>query len=419
MNISKLANNITTSPILTFAAQVNAKIAQGEQLYNLTVGDFNPHIYGIPDKLTAGIIEAYQNHHTNYPGAFGLDNLRKAIAQLIKHYNNVDLELNNILVASGSRPLIYGTYKSIIDAGDKVVFPVPSWNNDYYSIMSDAEMVTVETSAENNFMPTKDELKPHLKGATLLALCSPQNPTGTVLSKQQLIDICDLVVAENNTRSADEKPLYVMFDQVYWLTAYTDDVFYHAQTVNDEIGNYAIFIDGVSKNFAGTGIRVGWATGPSHIMEKMRAFIAHIGAWAPKAEQFATGEFLSNLDDVKSYLSEFNQRLQTVLDTLHHSFMALNAKGLPVRSIKPEASIYLSIQISIQGKTTADGKKLESVDDVHTFLLEKAKVAVLPFSWFGAHNCNDWFRISIGTCPENEAEAIVSSIEQAINSLSD
>jgi aspartate aminotransferase len=415
--ISTLANNITTSPILTFAAKVNAKIAEGEKIYNLTVGDFNPHIYPIPTELKQDIIKAYDNNETNYPGAFGLTPLREAVRDLLKKYNNIDLDINDILIASGSRPLIYATYKTIIDKGDKVLFPVPSWNNDYYTTLTDGKAVMIETTPENNFMPTKDELLPHIGNATLLALCSPQNPTGTVLSKQQLIDICEVVVAENNRRSADEKPLYVMFDQVYWLMAFGDDVFNHALNINPQMQEYAIFIDGVSKSFAGTGVRVGWATGPSDIIAKMRSFVAHIGAWAPRAEQVACGAYLSQLDKVDEFITGFNTTLQTVLTNLYNGFMQMKNEGLAVDSIKPEASIYLSIKLDILGKTTKNGKTLTNVDAVQEFLLNEAKVAVLPFAWFGAKNSDNWYRISIGVCPADATDEIINNIKTALNTL--
>ncbi len=417
IQLSKLADNITTSPILTFAAAVNKRIASGDNLYNLTVGDFNPKIYPIPEKLKNEIILAYKAGQTNYPGAFGIEKLRISVAKLLKNYCNVNLSINNILIASGSRPLIYATFKAIIDKGDTVLFPVPSWNNDYYSLLSGAKAVMVETTVENNFMPTKTELMPFITDATILALCSPQNPTGTVFSKQQLNDICDLVVAENNRRGANKKPLYIMFDQVYWLMVFGDGKFYHAQSLNQEINKYAIFIDGISKSFAATGVRVGWASGPTNIIAKMRSFIAHIGAWAPKAEQIATGEFLTDLAAVDSYLQEFRLTLQTILTKFYNGFIMMKQEGLPVDSIKPQASIYLSIKLDLIGKKTINNKVLNNVDDVQDFLLNDAKVAVLPFSWFGAKNCNSWYRISVGTCKLDEVDDIVKNIKTTLKSI--
>jgi aspartate aminotransferase len=420
MKLSHLADNITTSPILTFAASVNAKIAAGENVYNLTVGDFNPHTYPIPAALKSAIKQAIDDNHTNYPGAVGMPKLRSGVAGLIDKYCGVQIDENDILIASGSRPLIYATFKTLVDKGDNVLFPVPSWNNDYYTTLSEGSAITIETTAENNFMPTKEELLPHIQDATLLALCSPQNPTGTVLSKEQLSDICEVVIAENKRRESlgsNEKPLFVMFDQVYWLMAFNEDVFHHALSVNSEMQKYGIFIDGLSKSFAGTGIRVGWATGPQEIIAKMRAFVAHIGAWAPKAEQVASGEYLQNLDDVSDFITEFNSNLQEILDRLYNGFIDMKNAGLPVDSIKPEASIYLSIKMDLVGKTTKDGVVLNDVDAVQEFLLNEAKVAILPFAWFGAKNNDNWYRISIGTCPPNATGDILSNIQNAILSL--
>ena len=123
MKLSSSAQNITTSPILTIAAEINAKINQGEKIYNLTVGDFNSQIYPIPERLTTLIIDAYKQHETNYPGAFGLDPLRQSIITLLKDYCDINVNMNEVQVASGSRPLIYSCFKTIVDPGGESDFP--------------------------------------------------------------------------------------------------------------------------------------------------------------------------------------------------------------------------------------------------------------------------------------------------------
>jgi len=417
MKLSSAAQSITTSPILTIAAEINAKINQGEKIYNLTVGDFNSHIYPIPERLTELTIEAYNQHETNYPGAFGLDPLRNSIIELLKDHCDVEFALNEVQVASGSRPLIYSFFKTIVDPGEKVIFPVPSWNNDYYTELHSAVPVIVETSPESNFFPTVENLKPVIQDAVLLSLCSPQNPTGTILDKQQLKDICDLVVAENKRRSADQKPLYVMFDQVYWLLTFGDSSFHHPLSVCPEIKPYAVFIDGISKSFAGTGVRVGWATGPAEIMAKICAFVAHIGAWAPKPEQMATAQFLSEKDSVNQFLTEFRNRLQNSLDGFYQGFLALREKGYEVDAIVPQAAIYLSVKLSLKNKKTMDGRTLLSDEDVHQYLLNDVGLGVLPFSWFGAGTHADWYRISVGTCTQQQVKEVMDTLEYALSQL--
>ena len=378
---------------------------------NFTVGDFDPDIFPIPDLLTKETIAAYQDKQTNYPGAFGMPEFRQGVAQTLNRICGLDYSANEIQIASGSRPLIYACYQVIVDPGDKVVFPAPSWNNDYYTLLTNTRATVVETSPENDFMPTADQLRPHLDDAQLLALCSPQNPTGTVFTRERLQDICELVVEINQARSADEKPLYVMFDQVYWLLTFGDVEFHHPLSVCPQIKDYAIFIDGLSKSFAGTGIRVGWATAPLHVLPKMRALIAHIGAWAPKPEQVAAGKFLHNEQAVDHYLDQFRAELQGRLQHFYDGFISLKNKGYPVDAIAPQAAIYLTVKIDLVGKLTPDGERLKNSDAVHEYLLNTVKLGVLPFSWFGAKSYGDWFRISVGTCHRDEAADVLAALE--------
>lgn len=417
MKLSKLAEGISTSPILTIAAQINEKKAAGEKIFNFTVGDFDADIFPIPDLLKAETIKAYEDNQTNYPGAFGTPEFREGVAQTLNRICGLDYTAADIQIASGSRPLIYACYNVIVDPGDKVVYPGPSWNNDYYTLLTNTEATIVETSPENDFMPTADELRPHLDDAQLLALCSPQNPTGTVFTHERLKEICEMVVDINQRRSADEKPLYVMFDQVYWLLTFGDVEFHHPLKVCPQIKDYAVFIDGLSKSFAGTGIRVGWATAPAHILPKMRALIAHIGAWAPKPEQVAAGKFLLNTEAVDTYLCQFRAQLQSRLQGFYDGFMALKAKGYPVDAIAPQAAIYLTVKINLVGKTTSDGTRLNDADAVHDYLLNTVKIGVLPFSWFGASNYGDWFRISVGTCRQEDVVEVIQILEAGMAAL--
>ncbi|MBY0541858.1 MAG: aminotransferase class I/II-fold pyridoxal phosphate-dependent enzyme, partial [Sphingobacteriaceae bacterium] len=206
MNVSVLANTLIGSEIIKIGNEVNDMKRKGAQIANLTIGDFDPSIFPIPEALEQSIIKAYQDGQTNYPPAEGILALRETVVDVLKDRYNLDYTTKDILVAGGSRPLIYATYLALIDPGDKVIYPAPSWNNNHYCHLSSANGVAVETTVENNFMPTAAQLKPHLKGATLLALCSPLNPTGTMFTKAQLEEICDMVLAENKSRGADEKP---------------------------------------------------------------------------------------------------------------------------------------------------------------------------------------------------------------------
>jgi len=222
LRVSTMAENLIGSEIIKLGGEIRDRVARGEHIYNFTIGDFNPAIFPIPVELKKEIIRAYEEGLTNYPVANGNPELRANVAKLIKNYQNLDYSAEEVLIAGGARPIIYAIYQTIVDPHDKVLFPVPSWNNNHYVHLSHGEQVFVETRPENNFMPTADELRPHIKGASLLALCSPLNPTGTVFQKEQLMEICQMVWEENQSRGEHEKPLYLMYDQIYSLLTFGD-----------------------------------------------------------------------------------------------------------------------------------------------------------------------------------------------------
>jgi aspartate aminotransferase len=300
MNVSVLANTLIGSEIIKIGNEVNELKRKGANIANLTIGDFDPSIFPIPAELKEEIVKAYHDNHTNYPPADGILALRETIVGVLKDRYDLDYTATEILVSGGSRPLIYATYLALIDPGDKVIYPAPSWNNNHYCHLSQANGIAVETTAETNFMPTAALLKPHIKGATLLALCSPLNPTGTMFTKEQLEEICDMVIEENKSRAEGEKPLYIMYDQIYSLLTFGKE---HINPVSlrPELKDYVIYIDGISKCLAATGVRVGWGFGPSHVIAKMKALLTHIGAWAPKAEQVAVANYFAD----KTLLDQF------------------------------------------------------------------------------------------------------------------
>ncbi len=210
LKVSTMAETLIASEIIKLAGEINEKIKQGEQIYNLTIGDFDPKVFPIPIELEEEIVKAYREHETNYPPADGMLETRKAVANFLKDKEGIDYSpTTEILMAAGARPLIYAIYQTLVQPGDTVVFPVPSWNNNHYTHLSHAKKIEIKTTPQNNFMPTAAELKPHLKGAALVSLCSPLNPTGTTFSKKDLEEICELIVDENKSRPEGEKPLYL------------------------------------------------------------------------------------------------------------------------------------------------------------------------------------------------------------------
>ncbi|WP_027372465.1 MULTISPECIES: pyridoxal phosphate-dependent aminotransferase [Chryseobacterium] len=416
MKVSKLAANLIGSEIVKIGNEVNDLKAKGAEIANLTIGDLNSNIYPIPALLKEEIQKAYQNNLTNYPPANGLLSLRKEVSKDLKNRWNLDYSPNDILITAGSRPLIYAVYKTIVDEGDKVVYPTPSWNNNHYAYLTSATAVEVKTKPETNFLPTADDLRPHLDGAVLLALCSPLNPTGTMFTREQLSDICELVIAENKKRGADEKPLYLMYDQIYSNLTFGAE---HVDPVSlfPELKDYTIYIDGISKCLAATGVRVGWGFGPAHIIDKMKALLTHVGAWAPKPEQEATAKFYENPENVNVFVEDFKAKLEESLKVLHGGVQDLKGKGLAVDSIEPMGALYLTIKLDYIGKTKPDGAVIENSSDLVFYLINEAGVALVPFSAFGEDKSEPWFRASVGGLAVDEIKVMLPKLENALNNL--
>lgn len=415
--LSHLAETLIGSEIVSLGAVIKEKIKEGNKIYNFTIGDFDSSVFPIPKELENEIIEAYKNNNTTYPPAEGILELREAVVSFIKERENLDYTTSEILIAAGGRPLIYTAFRAIVDKGDKVIYPVPSWNNNHYVHFNDAEHVVVECKLENNFMPTAAAIKPHIKGAALIAVCSPLNPTGTTFTKNELEEICALIVEENESRSTDEKKLYLLYDQIYWTLTFGDTQHYNPVGLNPKMKEYTIFIDGISKAFAATGVRVGWSMGPAHLINKMKAINSHVGAWAPMAEQKAVSKYLQQTENINAWFTGFKACIEERLRLIYEGFQQLKKEGFAVDAVAPQAAIYLTIQINLTGKKTAAGKVLQNQTDVTDYILNEGKIAIVPFNCFGADKNSNWYRLSVGTCKIEEIEEMIKTLKAALTKL--
>ncbi len=417
-NLSQLAQTLIGSEIVALGAVIKEKIKQGHKIYNYTIGDFDSSVFPIPQELENEIVAAYKERNTTYPPADGILELREAVASFLKEREGLDYNTSEILIAAGGRPLIYTAFRAIVDKGDKVIYPVPSWNNNHYVHFNEGEHVLIECKRENNFMPTAAEIKPHIKGASLIAVCSPLNPTGTTFKKEELQAICNLVIDENESRSANEKKLYLLYDQIYWTLTFGDTVHYNPVSLNPKMKDYTIFIDGISKAFAATGVRVGWSMGPAHLINKMKAINSHVGAWAPMAEQNAVAKYLLQKENLNNWFLQFKKAVEERLQRIYTGFQQLKKEGFSVDAVAPQAAIYLTIQIDLVGKKTADGKVLATQAAVTEYVLNEAKIAVVPFNCFGADKNSNWYRLSVGTCKTEEIDEMLNNLRSALQKIS-
>ena len=150
LKVSQMAENLIGSEIIKLAAEIQNRMKTGEKIYNMTIGDFDPKIFPIPKELEEEIVRAYRNNETNYPAANGIERLRVAAQHFIKKNQGLDYSLDEFLIAGGGRPLIYATYITLLDAGDKVIYPIPSWNNNHYTHLSTCQKIEVLTKPKAN-----------------------------------------------------------------------------------------------------------------------------------------------------------------------------------------------------------------------------------------------------------------------------
>ena len=413
---SRLAGSLIGSEVLKIAAEIRALQAEGQKIANLTVGDFGPSEFRIPPELQQWIGEALEAGETNYPPSDGMLPLRKAVVAFYQRELKLDFPLASVLVTCGSRPGIYATYKALVDPGDRVLYPVPSWNNNHYCHLVGAQGEAVVCPPEDDFLPTRERLEPLVRGARLLALNSPLNPTGTAFTRPVLEGICDLVLEENARRGPGERPLYVMYDQVYWTLTFGATEHVDPVSLRPAMAPYTVYVDGISKAFAATGVRVGWTVAPADITARMAAILGHVGAWAPRAEQVATARLLESPDAIARYHAEMKRGVEARLDALYQGIVAMRDAGLPADAIVPQGAIYLSVRFALNGRRV-DGQTLRTNEEIRAYLLRAAGLAVVPFQAFGSVEETGWFRMSVGAVSLNDIAAVLPRLRAALEAV--
>ena len=401
--LGAMVSDLIGSEILKIAGEVRALERAGRPVCNLTVGDFAPREFRIPAPLEKAIAQALADGQTNYPPSDGILALREAVQAFYARALRLSYPLEGILIAGGARPLIYALYRAVLDPGDSVVYPVPSWNNNHYAHLAGARSVAIRTRPEDGFMPDPAALAAPLREAKLLVLNSPLNPAGTGFYRERLQRIARLVVDENRRRGPSAPPLFLVYDQIYWLLAADDAPHFTPVGLVPEVAPYTIFVDGISKAFAATGLRVGWAVGPPFVISRLRDLLGHVGAWAPRPEQAATAQIVARPGLAEELAAAVRDGVLVRMRALHSGLMSLAAEGFPVSCLPPAGALYLSARFVLDGGAGSN-------EAVRKRLLTDAGFAMVPFQAFGLEEESGWFRLSVGAVS-------VQAIEEAIPRL--
>jgi len=414
--LSNMARRLRGSEILRIAGEVRAASAT-RAVCNLTVGDFDPRQFPIPAPLKDLLIQALTAGETNYPPSDGLLALRQAVMEYVAREHGVSYPLESVVITGGGRPAIYGAVRCLVDEGDTVLYSVPSWNNDHYSGFVGARERVISADRERGFQPTADEVAPWLGEATLLCLCSPGNPTGTVLPAEELRAILEAVVAENARRATSgRRPLFVLYDLMYGSLLFDGLDHPHPLAMVPEMAPWLVVVDGISKAFAATGLRVGWALGAPAIISRLKDFLGHVGAWAPRPEQVATAAFLRDPAGIAAFRASMSAALFARLGALHTGFTALRDEGFPVDCVRPEGAMYVSLQLDLAGRHF-EGGTIADNEAIRKLLLERAGVAVVPFQAFGLSGESGWFRLSAGAVSLQDIEAALPRVRSLLEGV--
>lgn len=379
-NLSKKALGISPSLTLEITAKAQELKRQGVDIIGFGAGEPD---YDTPENISCEAIKAINEGQTRYTATSGIPELKEAICKKLKEDNGLVYEPKNILVSNGAKHSLFNAFSAILNPGDEVIVPNPFWvSYPEFVKLADGTPVYVETKESNGFKYDIEELRNAVTSKTkAIILNSPSNPTGAVYDKAELEEIAKLAV---------EKNIFVVSDEIYEKLIYEGEHVSIA-SFNEEIKNLTIVINGMSKAYAMTGWRIGYAAAHEDIIKVMTNVQSHATSNPNSIAQYASVEALNgNQDEIEKMRISFEERRNYMVDRIN------NIEGLSC--IVPKGAFYIMANISALKGQAIDGVKIESSLDVASLFLEKANVAIVPGIAFGS---DDFIRLSYATSLEN------------------
>lgn len=380
MNLSKKA--IRINPSITLAITAKAKELKSAGIDVVSFGAGEPD-FNTPDNIINAAIRAMQEGKTKYTPTSGVLELREAICDKFKNDNGLEYNPNQIIVSTGAKQSLANAFMAILNPGDEVIIPVPYWVS-YPELVSlaDGKPVYVQTGEECNYKYTIEALEAVVTDKTkAIVLNSPNNPTGTIYSKEELIEIAEF---------ASKHDLIIVSDEIYEKLIYDNNKHISIASLSEDAFNRTIVINGLSKSYAMTGWRIGYAAGPIEIIKLMVSIQSHMTSNANSITQYAAVEALtSNQDNINDMIAEFEKRRNFMIERIN------DIGGLKI--IKPSGAFYVMINIENFFGKMINGKEINNSLSFSEALLEEEKVAVIPGSAFGLDN---YIRLSYATSIE-------------------
>lgn len=393
MDLSQNALQITPSMTLEITAKAKQLKAQGIDVIDFGVGEPD---FDTPDYIKEAAIDAIKKGYTKYTPSSGISELKKAVCDKLLKDNGLKYQPEQIVISNGAKHSIYNALCAILNPGDEVIIPVPYWLSYPEMVrLAYGKPVFVKTKAENDFKITAEELKNAITSKTkALILNTPNNPTGSVYTKEELEELAKII---------EEANIFVISDEIYEKLIYEGSHISIA-SLNEKIKELTILVNGMSKAYAMTGWRIGYTASSLEVAKVMSNIQSHTTSNPNSIAQYASVAALSGDETViKRMAEEFNKRRIYMVERIN------KIKGL--KSNKPQGAFYVMVNIDEYIGKEIKGKIIRGSIDFANALIEGANVAVVPALPFGMDN---YIRISYATSIEN-IEKGLNRIEEFLN----
>ncbi len=384
--LSKLASGVHASSTLAIDALYKSMKAQGIDVVGFGAGEPD---FPTPDNIKEACIRALADNKTKYTPASGIPELKQAICYRMREDCGLDYKPENVLVASGAKHNVYLAVKALVDPGDEVVIPAPYWVS--YSeivLMCGGVPVIAQTREKDEFKLTPQELDAAITDKTKCVLFnSPCNPTGMMYTREDLRDLADVCI---------RRDVYIIADEIYYKLVYDGREFFSIAALGEDVKERTILINGVSKSYAMTGWRIGYALSPAPITKVMANYVSHSTGAPSTLSQWAAVDALTGPQEEAEVMRQaFEER---------RNYMVARCNAIDgVSCLMPEGAFYIMMNISKVLGRSLHGKVIDTCDTFASLLLEEGKVAVVPGSGFDAPNFVRW---SYATSMENIREGM-------------
>lgn len=394
LEISKNIEKIKPSATLGMISKIDELKKQGNEIiaFNLGEPDFDSF-----ESIVEAAKKALDDGHTRYVAVPGIESLRQAIAAKLKKDNNLVYEPNQIVVSTGGKQALFNSISILANLNDEFIIPTPCWVS-YEEMVAAVGAKSIFVTTKDDFQLDLDEIEKAITNKTkAIIINTPNNPTGCVYTKESLRQLADLAL---------KYQFYIICDEIYEKLIYNNEEHFSIASVNEQVYQQTITINGFSKAYAMTGYRVGYAAYPKHLVKYAINLQAHLTSNSTTPMQYAALDALLNNDDnVKFMVEEFSKRRDLsfkLLDEINN-----------LKYVKVKGAFYIMLDVSYFFNKKYQDYLIKDADDMSLYLLNEAKIALVSGKAFCADN---YLRFSYSNSSENIQKGL-SALKMALAKL--